>query len=157
VNKLEIDVNIPEKQKKRMFEKIINNGSCWIWTGAKNNHGYGQIGIKNYGKTKTVYVHRLLYTAFFGKIDGKFELDHLCRVPACVNPNHLEPVTHRENTMRGFGVASFHAKKIVCLRGHKFDRVNNRGNRVCGICKNDLMKKRRHELGISKKYRDIKI
>lgn len=71
-------------------------GGCWIWTGALTGAGYGQFG----GGGKKSYTHRWAYQAHVGPIPDGLELDHLCRVRACCNPDHLEPVTHEENTRR---------------------------------------------------------
>lgn len=70
---------------------------CWIWQRSVDDKGYGRIAIKG----KQWKVHRLAYTLFVGPIPQHLELDHLCRHRDCCNPEHLEPVTHRENFMRG--------------------------------------------------------
>ena len=70
---------------------------CWIWQGCTDRKGYGLSGM---GK-RSRYVHIELYIQKFGEIPEPLQLDHLCRVPACVNPDHLEPVTSAENTRRG--------------------------------------------------------
>lgn len=68
---------------------------CWIWTGSRSPDGYGRHG--------GTYAHTLLYEAHVGPVPEGQELDHLCRVPACCNPDHLEPVTHAENVRRAIG------------------------------------------------------
>src|SRR4051812_43428872 len=70
---------------------------CWLWAGAKNDRGYPQVGHEG----RTVYAHRLYYTLLVGAIPPGLDLDHLCRKRSCVNPQHLEPVTHAENVRRG--------------------------------------------------------
>lgn len=80
--------------------KIEDRGyvtACWVWHGANNGLGYG---VKTIGG-KSVYVHRPYYECKYGIIPEGLEIDHLCRVPACVNPDHLEAVTRRENVRRG--------------------------------------------------------
>lgn len=72
---------------------------CWIWSGAITSAGYGNVkrGGRNFK------AHRLLWTILRGKLRARLVLDHLCRNRRCVNPYHLEPVTVRENTLRGDG------------------------------------------------------
>jgi hypothetical protein len=71
---------------------------CWIWQLASNQLGYGLAGL---GGGRQAGAHRVVYEKLRGPIpEGKI-LDHLCRVPACVNPDHLEPVTNAENAHRG--------------------------------------------------------
>ncbi len=83
------------------------NGNCLVWTGALSSEGYG---IASY-KGRFMRAHRLGYTLIVGDITGEI-LDHLCRNRACVNPEHLEPVTNRENVMRGLEARG------VCKNGH---------------------------------------
>jgi hypothetical protein len=70
---------------------------CWHWSGAWNDGGYGNLTWRG----RDYRAHRLVYTLLVGPIPKGLELDHLCRVPCCVNPAHLEPVTHHENRRRG--------------------------------------------------------
>ena len=73
------------------------NTGCWLWTGATDRKGYGQFRSKG----AHVKAHRWSYERLVGPIPEGLQIDHLCRVPGCVNPEHLEPVTHRENQVRG--------------------------------------------------------
>lgn len=70
---------------------------CHIWQGAKCPHGYGRVNIEN----RTRQAHRVAYERGVGPIPEGLVIDHLCRVPSCVNPDHLEAVTHWENLRRG--------------------------------------------------------
>lgn len=70
---------------------------CWVWKGKPNEAGYG----RTQKDKKTVLAHRAVYEEYKGEIPAERELDHLCRVPPCVNPEHLDPVTHLENVRRG--------------------------------------------------------
>ncbi len=87
--------------------EIHENGTCWEWVAGKSSAGYGRYKIN--GKFHSPY--RVLYEIVREEIPDKFVIDHLCRVPACVNPWHLEPVTNRENTLRGVGLTAQNAKK----------------------------------------------
>lgn len=118
-------------------------GPCWVWTAAMATGGYGAFGV---GRRK-VYAHRFAYELLVGPIPEGLEIDHLCRVRACVNPTHLEAVTHRENDIRGFGASGIHARKTHCFRGHPFDENNTykraNGKRVCRTCTLERQNKRR--------------
>lgn len=77
-------------------------GRCWIWTSAVTGTGYGKFSYLS----QTVIPHRWIYERMVGPIPEGLTLDHLCRTRLCMNPNHLEPVTQRENTRRGFAARS---------------------------------------------------
>lgn len=71
------------------------------------------------------------------KIPDGLHLDHLCRNPMCINPSHLEPVTQKENTLRGFSVPAINARKTECKRGHPFTPENTiikKLGKACRIC-----------------------
>lgn len=73
------------------------NSGCWLWLGCLNRKGYAQIGLG----PKVLRAHRFAFELFRGPLSASLDIDHLCRVRCCVNPHHLEPVTHRENCKRG--------------------------------------------------------
>ena len=73
-------------------------GQCWIWTGAKTELGRGVIRLSR--QRSNGFVHKVAWELLNGPVPDGLELDHLCRVPLCVNPAHLEPVTHQENMRR---------------------------------------------------------
>jgi hypothetical protein len=89
---------LPAPVLVRFWSKVASQGDCWVWFGALNDDGYGVI----WDGTRLVYAHRLMYRWAFGEVPVGLTIDHLCRVRACVNPIHLEPVTNRENIRRGF-------------------------------------------------------
>lgn len=95
---------------------------CWLWTGSENTKGYGKIIVNG----RTSNAHRIAYCRLVGPVPAELDVDHKCRVRCCVNPAHLEPVTHRENMMRGVGFASINARRIACHRGHRFTDENTR-------------------------------
>jgi HNH endonuclease len=106
---------------------------CWIWVGDRSQKGYARIG-----RGRAPAVHRLIYRLMRGPIPDGLQLDHLCRVRACVNPNHLELVTRKENILRGIGPTANNARKTHCPRGHIYDDSNtyhSRGQRECRTCK----------------------
>ena len=90
------------------------DGPCWIWMRGLNADGYGQTNKRG----KNVRSHRVAYEMFVGLIPDGLQIDHLCRVRRCVNPEHLEPVTAQENTLRGVGLAGIITRTGQCFRGH---------------------------------------
>lgn len=92
------------------------NSGCWLWLAASNRDGYGVFSDR--------LAHRISYAALSKEIGPGLELDHLCRVRSCVNPEHVEPVTHYENTMRGESLAARQARQTHCRRGHEFTEAN---------------------------------
>lgn len=112
-------------------------GRCWLWTNVLDSKGYGRWSPSKHTIDEQM-AHRRAYVLFIGPIPDGLELDHLCRVRNCVNPSHLEPVTHRENSLRGFSPFAINARKTHCINGHEFTPENTEitpdGYRACHIC-----------------------
>ena len=110
-----------------------NDNGCWDWIGPLDANGYGRHG--------RVLAHRRAYEEMRGQIASDRELDHLCRNRKCVNPDHLDSVSHAENVRRGMcgevNGRRMRAKK-ACVRGHAFTPENtgidHRGHRACREC-----------------------
>jgi hypothetical protein len=118
-------------------------GPCWLWTAGRNKNGYGTFAITHRHMRRMVRAPRFAYELLVSPIPQGLPLDHLCRNPPCVRPSHLEPVTHRENLLRGIGFTATRAAQTHCKRGHEFTEANTyhprkRPNgRVCRQCRRD--------------------
>ncbi len=119
-------------RKGRKLTDLYETGpedKCWKWLGKKNTKGYGIYRKRN--------AHRAVYEHLIGEVPDGLELDHLCRNPICVNPHHMEPVTHAENVRRGL---NGYGARQLCRNGlHDITTpeswyVNKRGDRTCKEC-----------------------
>lgn len=113
-----------------VWARVQKGPGCWIWTGTISGNGYGTIKLRG----RQCLPHRLVFEALRGPIPHGLVLDHLCRTPRCVNPDHLEPVTDRVNILRGVGPCAVNAAKTECSCGAPFSRTP-RGVRICKSCK----------------------
>lgn len=101
-------------------------GNCWVWRGSHNGHGYGLMRHKD----GNFYVHRLSYELNIGPIPDGLEIDHLCRNPGCLRPEHLEPVTPQENHRR----ARLEREARQCLQcGQEFTTPVTTKRRYCSL------------------------
>lgn len=135
--------------------KRTGDDECWEWQGPRHRAGHGRFRVKGYN-----LAHRFAYELLVGPIPEGLELDHLCHNPPCVNPAHLEAVSHDINVKRGWRkqsnlVEASHvaaAKRRAathCKRGHPFDAANTilrkrDGTRICRAC-SDASKRRYEE------------
>ena len=137
----------PKDVVDRFLDKISPepNSGCWLWAAYVNRAGYAQMGVgnKSDGSKRKVNAHRVSYELHTGPIPVGLEIDHKCRVRCCVNPDHLEAVTHQENVRRGIAgdVAGARERaKTHCKYGHPFSGENLRpksggkGHRRCREC-----------------------
>lgn len=127
-------VEIVERLLARV--EVNPDSGCWEWRGALTWGGYGRIGGRVNGKRKTLLTHRVAYAEMVTPIPDGLQIDHLCRVRHCCNPDHLEPVTPRENTRR-----APHIAKAECKRGHSYAQhghVDKTGRRHCRECHNAM-------------------
>lgn len=116
----------------------VDENGCWTWIASRNPNGYGQIAVDQRQRG----AHRVTYELVVEDIPGGHDIDHLCRNRACINPDHLEPVTRRENARRGLrGVLA----PAECPSGHAFNEENAglRGNgfRYCKQCNRDRVRR----------------
>lgn len=119
------------------FMRQVEHGEsgCWLWIGTKVGGGYGRIGLSG----RYVMAHRAAYEHFIGKIPAGLTIDHLCRNPSCVNPQHLEPVSQAENNARA-NLGWWFGSRDACANGHLFDEENTvirlapTPARICRTC-----------------------
>jgi len=140
---------------KKIYKNSIGTG-CWNWAGNTNQRGYGCYFKQYKTKRRTFLAHRLVWTLLRGPIPDGLVIDHLCRNLCCVNPDHLEPVTVRENSIRGWGASFISYRKGKCFKGHDVSGENiimikESGAYVsrCRICRMARIKKSN-----SKKYKN---
>src|SRR4030095_5422007 len=124
--------------KDRFLSKLRWGPNCWEWAGAHDIAGYGRFQAKYRTVPRELRAHRIAYELFVGPIPSGFTIDHLCRNKGCVNPTHLEPVSPRENVLRGNTLPAENIKKRYCPQGHEYNRENThlRANnkRECRTC-----------------------
>lgn len=129
--------------KDRFWANVHKTEGCWVWVGYMGQYGYGRF----YVNRTRVPAQRFAYELLVGPIPEGLMLDHLCRNRACVNPKHLEPVSGRDNTLRGTGLTAQNAKKAHCPAGHPYDLFNTShdraGSRKCKECRRRREGKRR--------------
>jgi len=107
------------------------NSGCWLWTGRQTRDGYGKLRVRG----RDCLAHRLAYELLRGPIPEGLVLDHKCCNRGCVNPDHLRPVTHRENILFGIGPTAVNARKSSCPLGHEYSWATyGGGRRICRAC-----------------------
>lgn len=136
------------RSQRIFWSKVDQSGgafSCWPWQGHVSRYGYGTFKPGNgTGVTAPVHAHRYAYELLNGKTQAP-ALDHLCRNKICCNPRHLDPVTHRVNTLRGVSPAAVNALKSHCTKGHPLTGANlivvkcagRPDSRKCRTCANE--------------------
>lgn len=141
-------LNLSGDIEERFWARVNKtDGGCWLWASSTTEGGYGTFAFAG----KRFAAHVWAYERSVGPVPDGLQLDHVCHTRddscaggpgcphrRCVNPDHLEPVTARENTLRGNSLQAANAVKTYCANGHPFDeantRVNARGGRMCRAC-----------------------
>ena len=132
---------IPDMTRERFMMKVrIEPGPlptpCWVWRRSTSN-GYGRFDLNG----RRVRAHIIAFQLWRGAIPRGLVLDHLCRNRACSNPAHLEPVTNRENILRGENHVAIRARVTHCPNGHPYDAANTyrdvRNRRYCRTCRRE--------------------
>lgn len=140
-NQLVSDASVEKELPENFLNKVVFEPSCgcWIWVGAHNSTGYANFW--HGGKSQTA--HRFAYERLYGPQPG-LHIDHLCRLPCCVNPDHLEAVTATENNSRRKDLGKGNRSKTHCRAGHALAGSNleiitlpdGSQKRRCIICRN---------------------
>lgn len=113
---------------------VIQANGCWEWVGRRTYQGYGSWFFGG----RMHFAHRVLYERAKGTVPDGLVIDHLCRKRDCVNPDHLEAVTNKENILRGAGAPAVNSRKTHCLKGHPYAEegiMQRNGKRRCRICR----------------------
>ena len=122
-----------DRRRAALMTRTAYDGGCLLWTGHIQPTGYGQFHLDG----RREYAHRASYRLFVGPIADGLEIDHLCRRRACVRPEHLEPVTPRENVIR----AAKANWATGCVAGHAYTDatlyVRPDGRRACRVCQSE--------------------
>ena len=141
------------RTRRSLMERFLSwvlpepNSGCWLWNGSGRGPYYGKFAIKK----NSFMAHRVSYELFKGKIPDGLEIDHVCRNRICVNPDHLEPVTRKENHARSIAAGAHSSlvgkNKTHCPHGHEYTRENTyidqSGWRECRACNRDRARNRR--------------
>ncbi len=124
------------------------NSGCWLWMGS-TAQGYGQVWLSEH--KKIFLAHRVSYERKNGPIKEGMVIDHLCRTRCCINPDHLEVVSQRENILRGVGATAKNITKTHCSKcGRKLEMatISRRKTknwqvqlRRCQACRTAYMRK----------------
>lgn len=127
--------------EERLLARSVRDGTCLRWTGTRGPTGYGTISVS--GRKRRV--HRVAHELWVGPIPEGYDVDHVkargCRFRDCIEPEHLEAVTHRENLLRSDGLSGRRANPDQCRRGHPYTPDNlvwrKDGHRQCRRCTAD--------------------
>lgn len=106
----------------------VTESGCWVWNGYKNSNGYAHSKLNKIRRL----AHRFSYETYKGKIPDGMQVDHLCRVRNCVNPDHLEAVTPKENIARSDHASKKLSARTHCIRGHEYNTINTHTIKTVG-------------------------
>ena len=137
---------------ERFWAKVDRDqpDECWSWKAGKFSDGYGAFYLEG----RTTKAHRVSYELSKGSVPEGLHLDHLCRNKACVNPDHLDPVTCGENLRRGDGFNGHQSRQTHCKRGHPLSGANliqyKDGHRRCRTCERGKYLRQRYGEDVAK-------
>ena len=128
---------------------VVNSKGCWVWQDRLDKDGYGDFYLRGANRR----AHRVAYYSVNGEIEKGNVVNHVCRNTSCVNPQHLQSTTAKENSMKdSSGLGYINSQKTTCPKGHTYDKTvtyAEKTQRVCTICYNEAKriakKKQYHE------------
>jgi len=129
---------LSKEHYERFMSFVKKTDTCWEWQGGKDKDGYGTFLLLRKGRR----AHRVSYYAHYGEKPNKLTVHHKCRNKGCVNPEHLELMTVKENNLLSNNVGAINARKTHCKNGHPFDRKYGK-QRYCSICMSEKTKRLR--------------
>lgn len=141
-----MDGSYPRRRRVTTWAEMLERtrpgeGGCLLWIAATSGNGYGSVWFRG----RVQIAHRVAYVLTRGELpDGQtLVLDHLCRVRACINPDHLELVTFAENVRRGEQTT-----KTYCVNGHERNEANtyvrkDKPGKQCRVCGREQQRNRR--------------
>lgn len=129
--------------QNRFWSKVNKTKDHWLWNGKPDSCGYGVLNVNG----DPIRAHVLSVRLSGRDIPKNMEIDHLCRVRICVKWDHLEVVTSKVNCLRGISPPAIHARKSLCINGHKFSKENtyvrkDNGGRQCRECRRERRRSR---------------
>ncbi len=133
----------------RFWAKVLRdeNTGCWLWMGGKTRSGYGVVytGNSRANNSQTTS-HRHAYNMLVARIEDGLDADHQCKVRACCNPDHIRPVTRRQNLDNSNSISTVNRLKEECPAGHRYSADNTyvlpNGWRQCKTCRRANDRKR---------------
>lgn len=150
-----LNIYIPPEVAQNVVSNVERSESgCWLYRGHVSSKGYGKVRVRRLSREHLISAHRVAYEYLRGPIPEGLELDHLCRVRHCINPEHLEPVTHSVNVRRGISPWGEMGRRPVCPKGHELagrnlylKPVKHFYKRQCRTCRAESRAKWRAKTG----------
>jgi hypothetical protein len=140
-------MNLHPEELARFNAKWHPEGECHVWDGPLDKDGYGSFFLRR----KRRRAHRAAWFNLHGDIPKGMVVNHSCRNRACVNPQHLQLMTVRENNLKDSSSPAYlNSRKLTCRQGHPFDGVERRSDgtvrqRVCSICQKEKQRRLRQK------------